>query len=290
MELLLVFGRLILSLACNVYQKKLAHQGLHPFFIVASIYVVISLISLPFLSVISIQPLNQTFWLNIFLASVFDVLGWMLLVMSLSKTDLSVLGPLNAYKVIFSLLFAIAFLNEIPNLQGIIGVFVIIVGSFFLTPAVGHTQWGKISSLLKEKGVQARFLSILLFSIGTVFLKNAVMIGGPLSSVVFWSLIGLPLVMICNHLVLPQSFKSGLPAAKAELATILSVGVMIFAMQYLTLVLISHMLVAYALALFQLGMVLQVFIGYKVFKEKDIGRKLIASIVMMLGSVMVLLA
>jgi uncharacterized membrane protein len=50
------------------------------------------------------------------------------------------------------------------------------------------------------------------------------------------------------------------------------------------------MLIAYALALFQLGMVIQVLIGYKVFNEKDIDRKLLDSVVMMSGSVMVLLA
>jgi hypothetical protein len=65
---------------------------------------------------------------------------------------------------------------------------------------------------------------------------------------------------------------------------------MVFFMQYFTLVLLRKMLIAYALALFQLGMVIQALIGYKVFNEKDIGRKLLTSVVMMSGSVMVLLA
>jgi hypothetical protein len=38
------------------------------------------------------------------------------------------------------------------------------------------------------------------------------------------------------------------------------------------------MLIAYALGLFKLGMMIQVLIGYKVFNEKDIGRKLLASV------------
>jgi len=56
------------------------------------------------------------------------------------------------------------------------------------------------------------------------------------------------------------------------------------------LLLLENMLVAYALALFQLGMVMQVFIGYRVFNEKNILRKLLASIVMMVGSLLVLVA
>ena len=75
-----------------------------------------------------------------------------------------------------------------------------------------------------------------------------------------------------------------------ELFTILLIGIMVFAMQYLTLLLLSKMIVAYALALFQLGMVIQVFVGYKVFDEKHIARKLLAATVMMMGSMLVLMA
>ncbi len=290
MELLFVFARLVLSLASNVYQKKLSHTGLHPFYIVATTYFVLSVLSLPWLAASHVEALNQGFWLNIVLASVFDVGGWMFLLMSLSKTDLSVFGPLNAYKVIFSLILAVLFLHETPSAQGMLGVLVIVVGSFFLTPSHGQTPLAKIPHLLKNSGVQARFLSILLFSIGTVFLKNSVLLGGALATLVFWSLIGFALVLLSNQLLLAQDLKANLTASKPHLAAILGVGLMVFVMQYTTLVLLSHMLVAYALALFQLGMVLQVLIGYKVFNEKNIGRKLLAAIVMMLGSVLVLLA
>lgn len=290
MELLFVFGRLVLSLASNVYQKKLSQAGLHPFYIVFAIYVVLALLSLPLIMVIHVTDLSRSFWLNISLASLFDVSGWMFLVLSLSKTDLSVFGPLNAYKVVFSLLLAVVFLHELPNAQGLIGVLIIILGSFLLTPSNQPTQPRRMVSLLKDKGVQARFLSIALFSVGTIFLKNAAILGGPLSTLIFWSLIGLPLAMLSNYLLLPHSMLSYLSTSKPYSITILIVGVMVFLMQYFTLVLLSKMLIAYALALFQLGMVIQVLIGYKVFNEKDIGKKLAASVVMMAGSVMVLLA
>lgn len=290
MELLFVFGRLVLSLASNVYQKKLSQAGLHPFYIVFAIYVVLALLSLPLVMAIDVANLSRSFWLNITLASLFDVSGWMFLVLSLSKTDLSVFGPLNAYKVVFSLVLAVIFLHELPNAQGLMGVLIIIIGSFLLTPSDQAAQPRKIARLLKDKGVQARFFSIALFSVGTIFLKNAAILGGPLSTLIYWSLIGLPLAMLSNHLLLPHSMLSYLNTSKPHSLTIFIVGVMVFLMQYFTLVLLSKMLIAYALALFQLGMVIQVLIGYKVFNEKDIGKKLVASIVMMAGSVMVLLA
>ncbi|MDI1298411.1 EamA family transporter [Methylotenera sp.] len=290
MEFIYIFGRLIFSLGANIYQKKLSHQGLHPFFIVATTYFVLSLLAAPLLGVVEISQLSHAFWLDAFLASLFDVGGWMFLVMSLSKTELSVFGPLNAYKVVASMLLAIVFLNEIPSLQGFIGVLVIIAGSYFLTPSTGDLQTNRILSLLKDKGVQARFLSILLFAIGTIFLKKSVILGGALATMVFWSLMGFLLVLLSNQLFLTGGMKSNLQASNKHLPTIIAIGAMVFVMQYFTLLLLANMMVAYALALFQLGMVLQVFAGYKVFNEKHITRKLLACSVMMAGSILVLMA
>jgi drug/metabolite transporter (DMT)-like permease len=289
-EFAYIFGRLIFSISANVYQKKLSHSGLHPFYIVATTYFVLSLLAVPLLGLIKTGELSHAFWLNVLLASVLDVGGWMFLVMSLSKTDLSVFGPLNAYKVIFSLLLAVVFLNEIPSTQGLIGVLVIIIGSFFLTPPASPASANRIFSLLKDKGVQAGFLSMGLFSIGTIFLKNSVVDGGPLATLVFWSLIGLPLVLLSNLIFLTNGVKADLRASRTHINTIFMIGIMVFVMQYFTLLLLSKMLVAYAIALFQLGMVIQVFVGHKVFNEKHISRKLLACLVMMFGSMLVLMA
>jgi len=287
-ELVYVFGRLMFSLASTVYQKKLAQHGLHPFYIVAATYLVLGVLATPLLYAINFASLNHDFWLNVWLASLFDVAGWMFLVLSLSKTDLSVFGPLNAYKVVASMLLAIVFLNEVPSAQGLLGVLFIIAGSFFLMPPAATSQAGMVAGLLRDKGVQARFLSIFLFSVGTVFLKKSVA-GGVLETMVFWSLIGLPLVLLSNYFFLPNSVKEQISATKQHLYSITLIGGMVFAMQYFTLLLLANMLVAYALALFQLGMVLQVLIGYRVFNEKDIARKLLASLVMMAGSLLVLM-
>ncbi|PKO53639.1 MAG: multidrug transporter [Betaproteobacteria bacterium HGW-Betaproteobacteria-20] len=289
MELIFVFGRLLFASVSNVFQKKLSHQGLHPFYIVAATYLILALLAAPLLGLIKVTTLSNAFWLNVFLASLLDVGGWMFLVMSLSKTDLSVFGPLNAYKVIISMVLAILFLGEIPNLQGLLGVLVILAGSFFLMPAAGTTNLNRVRHLLLNKGVQARFLSILLFSVGTVFLKNSVIYASPLDTLIFWSLMGLPLILIANQWFLKDSFIQSTKKSLPQIPTIILVGAMVFIMQYLTLVLLSRMLVVYTLALFQLGMVLQVFLGYRFFQEPHFLRRMLACFVMMIGSVLVLM-
>ncbi|WP_374089497.1 EamA family transporter [Methylomicrobium lacus] len=288
MEIVFVFGRLFLSSISNVFQKQLTHQGLHPFYIVATTYAVLSVLSLPFFVNAAFAQLSPLFWLNVFLASLFDVGGWMFMVMSLSKTDLSVFGPLNAYKVVMSMLFALVFLGEVPTAQGLAGVIVIVAGSFFLMPPGKDTGQGRLTALLQDRGVQARFLSILLFSIGTVFLKGSLEQSAPLETLIFWSWFGLPLILLANTFFHTERLADNVKKSQPHLLPMTATGLTVFVMQYLTLVLMSQMLIAYAVALFQLGMLLQVFLGHRIFNEPHLLRRLIGSLVMVAGSVLVL--
>lgn len=290
MEILVVLGRIVFASFANVFQKQLAHQGHHPLFIVMASYAILSLISLPLLFWIPINELSQYFWLNISLAALLDLAGTLFLVLSLSKTDLSVFGPLNAYKVIFSMLLAMLFLNEIPSAQGFIGIATIIIGSCFLLAKLPKkANQHRLQHLLADKGVQYRFLSIALFSIGTLPLKNAVLAGQALATTVFWCLLGFPLAVLSYRLFTPHDAPSP-KQLKIAMPHIITLGALMFLMQYTTMIVLSQTLIAYSLALFQLSMVLQVFLGYRIFKEQNIQRRLLACSIMITGSLLVLKA
>lgn len=288
MALLLVFGRIIFSAIANVFQKKLTHLGLHPLFIVMLSYVVLACISLPLLTQVEHTAINDDFWINIFLAAVLDMAGTLLLVMSLSKTDLSVFGPLNAYKVVFSMILAFLFLGEIPSLQGFGGVLIILLGSILLFPPTKQAATNRLWSLFSQSGVQYRFLSILLFSFGTLPLKNAVVSGGALATTLYWCLLGLPLSIGLYYLFSGRHWQRDWQAASVYRGQFLWLGVFIFLMQYATMLVFSQLLIAYSLALFQLAMVLQIFLGYRIFNEKHLYRRLSACAVMIAGCLLVL--
>lgn len=283
-----MFGRILFSSLSNVFQKKLAHDGHHPFLIVMVSYLVLSLISLPLLSLTHINDLSSFFWVNSFLAALFDMAGTLFLVMSLSKTDLSVFGPLNAYKVVISMILAMLFLGEIPSFQGFSGVAIIVIGSYFLLPPAKDMSSRSLGQLISQRGVQYRFLSILLFSIGTVPLKNAVVSGGPMATTVFWCLLGFPLAVLAHHVLIKSDFRQDVIQVKQHLAHFIYLGALIFLMQYMTMIVLSQLFIAYSLALFQLSMVLHVFLGYRIFNEQHIVRRLFASMVMIIGSIMII--
>ena len=59
--------------------------------------------------------------------------------------------------------------------------------------------------------------------------------------------------------------------------------------QYTSNYVFDHMEVGYALALFQLSTIVSIFLGYRIFKEENITKKLIGSVIMVAGSVMIIL-
>lgn len=288
MELLIVLGRVVTSAAANVFQKKFTHQGLHSLFIVMLSYLVLTTISLPLLLLVNHSAIEERFWINILLAALLDMAGTLFLVLSLSKTDLSVFGPLNAYKVVFSMLLALIFLGEVPSLQGFTGVMIILLGSFLLFPPAVSSSSNRLWHLFRQRGVQYRFLSILLFSVGTLPLKNAVLSGGALATTLYWCLFGLPLSVGLYYWFGGKRWQVDWQAAKQHRSHFLWLGSFIFLMQYTTMLVFSQLLVAYSLALFQLSMVLQVFLGYRIFHEKHILRRLSACGVMIAGCLLVL--
>lgn len=288
MELFIVLGRVFFSSFSNVFQKKLTNEKLHPFFIVMISYLVLAIICIPLLWTFDCTTLSRQFWINSFFAALLDMAGTLFLVMSLSKTDLSVFGPLNAYKVVISMLLAMIFLGEIPSFQGFSGVAIIVIGSFFLFPPNQQLSGNRALQLLKQRGVQYRFLSILLFSIGTLPLKNAVMSGGAIATTVFWCLIGFPLAVIAHKLVIKSDLKTDIEHSTTHVYDFLYLGILIFLMQYMTMLVLSQLYIAYSLALFQLSMVLQVFLGYKMFNEAHLARRLFSSLIMIAGSLLVI--
>jgi len=290
LEIFVVISRIFFSSFSNVLQKKLTHSNFHPFFIVMVSYLVLTILCFPLLTLINFSELSTQFWLNSFLAAVLDMAGTLFLVMSLSKTDLSVFGPLNAYKVVISMILAMLFLEEIPSSQGFIGIFIILIASYFLFPIKSKVSTNRLLTLFLEKGVQYRFLSILLFSIGTIPLKTAVMTGGALATTVFWCLFGFPLAALVHHYFLKDKLNSDIAKSKQFFYQFLYLGISIFLMQYMTMIILSQFMVAYSLALFQLNMVLQVFLGYRIFKEQHIKQRLAACLVMVIGSLLVIQA
>lgn len=94
----------------------------------SSVLMLTALIVLPILSLL-LGPVqlraSVPLWTNLTLCALLAVVSNLLLIRALQSSDLSVLGPLNAYKSVISVLLGIFLIGEIPNLPGVAGILLI---------------------------------------------------------------------------------------------------------------------------------------------------------------------
>ena len=201
-------------------------------------------------------------------------LGNYFIIKALSFGELSSLAPINSYKPVVALIFGMFFLKEIPRLSSLLGIILIIMGSCFILNKI---------SCANKKAVFYRFLALIFSGLEAIFIKKIILLTNVCASFFLWAISGLFFSFL---FVLFSKHKLKLPDLKYQSLLILCV----FLMQYSTNFVFSKMNVAYALALFQLSVILSVFLGVNIFKEKGLKRKLFASALMIAGAVIIILS
>lgn len=270
----------------NVYQKQLTAKGNHPLVVNFMTYFLLSLACLFIAFGVEWKVLTGQFWHYSILAGTTGALGNGFLVKALQKGDLSVLGPINSYKSVVGIIFGIFLLNEIPNIWGILGIFLIIYGSYFV---LDTTEEGFSWQLLKRSEIQYRIGAMVLTAIEAVFIKKVILASSATIAFISWCVLGalfsFILLFIYGVNLKKETAGMGTAGYKQFLLLVLSIGIM----QYSTNYTFDHMPVGYALSLFQLSIIVSVLLGHKIFKEQDIRKKLIGSAIMIVGSVLVIL-
>ena len=270
----------------NVFQKQLTSKGHPPFLINFTSYFLLSIVCLFFSFSVPWRSLPITFWTFSVYGGIAGALGNGFLVKALEGGDLSVLGPINAYKSIVGIIMAIIMLGEYPNLWGLLGMALIIYGSYFVLDTTDDKfSW----RLFNRKEIQYRLLAMVLTAIEAVFDKKVILASSPAIAFISWCWFG-ALFSFVLLLFMKQKVTSYISHIKKNdfykyLYLIICIGIMQFTTNYV----FKNMPVGYALALFQLSVIVSVLLGHRIFKEKDIRKKLIGSAIMIVGSVMIIL-
>lgn len=249
-------------------------------------YLLLSLACLLIAFGVEWKALPDQFWLFSLLAGIAGAFGNGFLVKALHKGDLSVLGPINSYKSVVGLVFGIFLLNEIPNVWGVMGIVLIIYGSYFV---LDTTEEGFSWQLLKRSEIQFRIWAMILTAIEAVFIKRIILASSTTIAFISWCVFGALfsfILLMANW----KSFKSEtIKAEPVDIRRYLLLILCIGTMQYTTNYAFEHMPVGYALSLFQLSAIVSVLLGHRIFKEQDIRKKLIGSAIMIVGSVVIIL-
>lgn len=269
-----------------VYQKKLTMKGCNAVVIVAVSYTMLSLLCIPLMSVYGRPHPPSSFYYYGLIVGLLGALGNGFMVKALKKGELSVLGPINSYKAVLGLFIAMIVLREMPGFAGIIGIILIVWGSYFVLDTMGERF---TLALLKNKEIQYRFLALFFCSIEAVFIKKMILLSSVWDVFVAWCFFG-----ALFYIFLLKFEDINVSKIKDVLSTrngafFISIAICVGIMQYTTNYIFERMNVAYALALFQLSAVVSVVLGHRIFAEKEIFKKTMGSLIMIAGAVLIVL-
>ena len=251
----------------NVFQKVLTNRGQKSSVINFYTYLGLSIAGIFFLNKTSAEVLP--------LAAVMGLLGALgnyFIIKALSVGELSTLAPINSYKPVVALLAGLIFLKEVPSIEDICGIVLIIAGTYFVLNTKGASN---------KKAVFYRVLALIFSASEAVVIKKIIQLSGVTNTFILWSLSGLLFSFL--FMILSKN-KPEIKSYKYQFLLILSVGIM----QYATNYVFANMNVSSALALFQLSTILSVFLGANIFHEKNLKRKLAGSIIMVIGAIIII--
>ena len=274
-----IFFRIISNSLSNVFQKKLMIYGETPAFANFINYLILAFISCILIFFIGIPELGKGFWIYAISGGISGALCNYFMVEALNCGELSVLGPINSYKAIVGMIFAIFLLGEFPNLFGFLGICLIIFGSYFIFDTLNFKE------IFKRKDVQFRFYALFFSAIEAVFIKKVIL----LSSISFSVIITFVLGVIFAYFI---AFKEKITAKKIYdkklllyyLMTAFCFGLMTVSTAFV----FKRINVSYALSLFQLSVILNVILGWKIFREKNVIKKLIGSAIIISGAIIII--
>lgn len=277
LNIIAILFRIFSNSFSNVFQKKLTKSGEAATCINCINYILMSLISIPLLLLVNFSLITPEFWLYAIAGGITGAIGNCFMILALKQGELSVLGPINSYKAIVGMIFGIFLLHEYPNIYGLLGICLIIIGSYFILES---------PKALLRKDIQYRIYALIFTAIEAVFIKKVIILSSIASSFIISSFLG----AIFSYLIMRilENEKLHIPTKKNSImyiSTTLCFAIMTFTTAYV----FKYMNVGYALSLFQLSIILNVILGYKLFNEKKLIKKLLGSLIILIGSAAILI-
>lgn len=230
---------------------------------------------------------STQFWVAVSITAIINLTATIFYNKALAYGDISSVMPMLSFTPLFLLLTSPILIGEFPNIYGLIGIVLIVSGSYLLNLKAAHKGFLEpLKSLIQNRGTRYMLFVAFIWSISANFDKISINSSSLFQHLIFINII--VFTLLTSLVGLKKKFnKKNLLENKKPLILIsaLAVGSFIFHMAALSLT-----LVAYVIALKRLSGLLSVFLGFYFFKESEIKSRLLGAIIMFAGVIFIVLA
>lgn len=244
--------------------------------------------ALPFLLLafffIDVPPLDATFWLTTLLLLPMEITAVILYTKAIKLSPLSLSVPFLAFSPAFIILIAFLLLGELPDMSGLIGIFLITLGGYLLNiRATREGLLGPVKAVTKEKGSILMIIVAFIYSITSTLGKVAVQHSNP----VFFGFFYPFLLTIVLSIIL--SLKGQMRQVVSRPVIFLWIGIFTSIMIVTHFVAISLTEVAYMISVKRTSLIFSVIYGRLLFGEANTAERLTGSIMMVGGVISITL-
>lgn len=233
-----------------------------------------------------IPEIGSSFYSSVFATGVLNVIAAALCFKALKITDLSLALPMISFTPVFLILTSFLLLKELPTIFGIVGIFLIVIGSYILNTTKDSTKlFAPIKSIFKSRGALYMLIVAFFFSISSNYDKLVVQNSDPVfSSATIFLFLGISFLIISF-----VKAKNELINVKKHISKFLFVGTVVSLIAITINIAFTMQIVPYVISLKRLSILFSVVYGGLIFKEKNIFRRSIGAVTMLSGVILIVL-
>lgn len=241
----------------------------------------------PLLFFIEIPSLGNKFWLALLIGGSLNVITTILYMRAIKHSDLSITIPMVTFTPLFLLLTSPLIVGEFPSFSGLIGILLIVAGSYTLNIKQRHEGYlAPFKALLKEKGPKLMLLVAFIWSITS----NIDKIGIQNSSAIFWVIATDIFIALIMFPIIIHKSRTNMHHIRTSYKVLLPIGLFSAIASIFQMIAISLTLVAYVISIKRTSAIMSVLFGHLIFKEEGVKERLLGAIIMVIGVLFIVLS
>lgn len=226
------------------------------------------------------------FFLAVFISGIINIAAVLLYHKAISKGDISAVVPMVSFTPLFLLIMSPLIIGEFPDTTGVIGIVLIVAGSYLLNINIRKGDvLAPLKSLVKEKGTRYMLIVAVIWSVSANYDKIGIESSSTYQYIFFINFFittGVTIILLAKK-------KFSKAEIKLEWKNLTMVGVLTSLAFILHMTALSLTYVAYVVALKRMSGLFSVISGHFFLGEANIRGRLLGSFVMFIGVLFIVL-
>ncbi len=246
--------------------------------------------ALPFLFFVDFSKVEFHSMVVIFGSGLVAAIAFYLVAKAIRHMEISTVAPLLALTPGTTSFFGFFILGERLDPQSIWGIVFMIIGSYILTLEPGKGIFSPIKMFAESKYIHFVLASLLFYSMGAT-LDRAILFDFevPIANYMFFVHLFIGLLYVPALFFIGRGLGGIVQALKTEKKNIFFISAFTIIYRFFQMQALSLMFVGLVSAIKRSSSFFTTLIGGELFHEKHLGRKMLASLVIILGTVLIVL-